>query len=194
MCSAIAEAARLRFAAKGYEATSLREIAGDADIDVALIAYHFGGKAGLWRSIVSQSAKELHEALDAALTAKPAASGRERLRNAMKIFLDYLLAHPDLPRLLLRDTTIDSDRSGWLLDELSLPLHRYFFELARSAAAESENEVSHLQFRVANFIYAASSAVARRERLTKLVDNVADDRAFEAALEATLIEGALLGG
>ena len=49
----------------------------------------------------------------------------------------------------------------------------------------------HLQFRVANFIYAAASTVARRERLAKLVDNVADDRAFEAALEDTLIDRGL---
>ena len=189
--SAIADAARLRFATKGYEATSLREIAKDANIDVALIAYRFGGKAGLWKSIVSQSAKDLREALEAALAATEAKPARERLRHAMKAFIDYQLAYPDIPRLLLRDITIDSDRNDWILDELSLPLHRYFFDLAQAAAGECGGDVSHLQFRVANFIYSAASTVARRERLAKLVDNVADDRAFEAAIEATLIDGAL---
>ena len=57
---ALLTAALSRFATKGYEATSLRDIAGDANMDVALIAYRFGGKAGLWKSIVSQAAKELH--------------------------------------------------------------------------------------------------------------------------------------
>ena len=189
--SAIADAARLRFASKGYEATSLREIATDAKIDVALIAYRFGGKAGLWKSIVSQSAKDLHEALEAASATAEAKSARERLRHAMRAFVDYQLAHPDVPRLLLRDITIDSDRNDWILEELSLPLHRYFFDLAQAAAGECADDVSHLQFRVANFIYSAASTVARRERLAKLVGNVADDRAFEAAIEATLIDGAM---
>ena len=189
--AAIADAAQRRFATRGYEATSLREIASDANIDVALIAYRFGGKAGLWKSIVSQSAKDLQAALHQAMTDTQAKSPRERLRHAMRAFIDYQLAHPDMPRLLLRDITIDSDRNDWLLDELSLPLHRYFFDLAQAAAAECERDVHHLQFRVANFIYAAASTVARRERLAKLVDDVADDRAFEAALEDTLIDGAL---
>ena len=187
----IAAAARLRFANQGYEATSLREIAADADIDVALIAYRFGGKAGLWKSIVSQAARELHHALDAALAQTQGSPHEKRLRHAMTAFLGYVLAHPEVPRLLLRDTTIDSGRSQWLLDELSLPLHRYFFALAQAAAADCGREVEHLQFRVASFIYSVSSTVARRDRLAKLVDNIADDSSFEAALEATLIEGAL---
>ncbi|WP_162925278.1 TetR/AcrR family transcriptional regulator [Aurantiacibacter odishensis] len=188
---AIADAARLRFANRGFDATSLREIAADANIDVALIAYRFGGKTGLWKSIVSQAAKELQDALDAALAETQGASPKQRLHHAMKTFLGYLLSRPEVPRLLLRDITIDSERSQWLLDELSLPLHRYFVELAQAAAANCERKVEHLQFRVASFIYSASSTVARRERLTKLADGIADDSSFEAALEATLIEEAL---
>ena len=118
--AAIADAARRRFATRGYEATSLREIASDANIDVALIAYRFGGKAGLWKSIVSQSAKDLQAALHQAMTDTQAKPARERLRHAMRAFIDYQLAHPDMPRLLLRDITIDFDRkeAGYSPDRL----------------------------------------------------------------------------
>ena len=61
--AAIASAALQRFAAQGYEATSLREVAADAGVDVALISYRYGGKTGLWQSIVSQAACDLREAL-----------------------------------------------------------------------------------------------------------------------------------
>jgi AcrR family transcriptional regulator len=185
----IARSALLRFAAQGYDATSLREIAGDAGVDVALVAYRFGGKEGLWKAIVSQAARDLHAALQAAEADRAPV---ERLRHAMRSFIAYLLERPEVPRLLLRDITIDSERSRWLLDELSSPLHSHFYDLAVAAAGDCVGAaLDHLQFRVANFIYAAASAVARRERLTRLVDGIADDSAFAAALDATLVEGAL---
>lgn len=185
----IARSALLHFAAQGYDATSLREIAGDAGVDVALVAYRFGGKEGLWKAIVSQAARDLHMALQAAEADRAPV---ERLRHAMRSFITYLLDRPEVPRLLLRDITIDSERSQWLLDELSSPLHSHFYDLAVAAAGSCVGTApDHLQFRVANFIYGAASAVARRERLTRLVDGIGDDATFAAALEATLVEGAL---
>lgn len=190
--AAIAGAALHRFAARGFEATTLREIAHDAGVDVALISYRFGGKLGLWKAIVSQAAGDLRRALDLALRESAAASAQERLAHSARAFLAYLLDRPEVPRLLLRDITIDSDRSQWLLDTLSLPLHRHFIELAQAAAQGQTEAPRHLQLRMANFIYSAASTVARRERLGKLVDGIGDDADFAAALEDTLIEGALL--
>lgn len=40
--------ARRRFLADGYESVSLRSIAADAGVDVALVSYHFGSKSGLF--------------------------------------------------------------------------------------------------------------------------------------------------
>ena len=189
--AAIASAALQRFAARGFEATSLREIAGDAGVDVALISYRFGGKHGLWKAIVTQAAHDLRVALERDLEDMEATGAHDRLKRSARTFLSYLLDRPEVPRLLLRDVTIDSDRSQWLLETLSLPLHRHFIELARDAAKDCSDEPAHLQFRVANFIYASASTVARRERLGKLVDGIEDDAAFAAALEATLVEGSL---
>tara|TARA_R110002072_G_scaffold38314_27_gene111125 strand:+ start:3870 stop:4499 length:630 start_codon:yes stop_codon:yes gene_type:complete len=189
--AAIASAALQRFAAQGFEATSLREIAGDAGVDVALISYRFGGKHGLWKAIVTQAANDLRDSLESGLKNMETSSAHDRLGHSTRTFLAYLLDRPEVPRLLLRDVTINSDRSQWLLETLSLPLHRHFIELARAAARERSDEPAHLQFRVANFIYSAASTVARRERLGKLVDGIEDDAAFAAALETTLVEGSL---
>jgi AcrR family transcriptional regulator len=45
---AILAAARARFARHGYDGTRLRDVAADADVDVALVSYHFGSKDGLF--------------------------------------------------------------------------------------------------------------------------------------------------
>jgi AcrR family transcriptional regulator len=38
----IRDAARARFLAEGYQSVTLREVAADAGVDVALISYYFG--------------------------------------------------------------------------------------------------------------------------------------------------------
>jgi AcrR family transcriptional regulator len=45
---AVLQAARARFAAHGYDGTRLRDVAADADVDVALVSYFFGSKDGLF--------------------------------------------------------------------------------------------------------------------------------------------------
>ena len=45
---AIRLAARARFLADGYQSVTLRSVAADAGVDVALISYYFGSKQGLF--------------------------------------------------------------------------------------------------------------------------------------------------
>ena len=54
---AVLAAARARFAAHGYEATRLRDVAADAGVDVALVSYHFGSKDGLFAAALSLPAQ-----------------------------------------------------------------------------------------------------------------------------------------
>jgi AcrR family transcriptional regulator len=50
---AIREAARRRFLDAGYEGASLRSIAAEAGVDVALISYYFGSKRELFAAAMS---------------------------------------------------------------------------------------------------------------------------------------------
>jgi AcrR family transcriptional regulator len=50
---AVLAAARARFVAQGYNGTTLREIAADADVDVALVSYFFGSKDGLFTAAMA---------------------------------------------------------------------------------------------------------------------------------------------
>ncbi|MFI1165713.1 TetR family transcriptional regulator [Streptomyces sp. NPDC020801] len=49
----IAEKARGLFLAHGYQGTTLRAVAAAADVDVALIGYHFGSKQGLFGEVMN---------------------------------------------------------------------------------------------------------------------------------------------
>jgi AcrR family transcriptional regulator len=50
---AILDAARARFAQEGYDGVSLREIAGDAGVDAALVSRYFGSKEELFTEVLS---------------------------------------------------------------------------------------------------------------------------------------------
>ncbi|WP_432768492.1 MAG: helix-turn-helix transcriptional regulator [Sphingopyxis sp.] len=55
--AAILAAAHARFLRESYDSIGLRDIAGDAGVDVALIGRYFGGKEGLFREVVTDEAK-----------------------------------------------------------------------------------------------------------------------------------------
>ena len=52
----ILAAARHRFLADGYEATSMRSIATDAEVDTALVSYYFGSKQGVFGAAMALTA------------------------------------------------------------------------------------------------------------------------------------------
>jgi AcrR family transcriptional regulator len=55
--AAILAAAHQRFLRESYDSVGLRDIAGDAKVDVALISRYFGGKEGLFREVVRHDDK-----------------------------------------------------------------------------------------------------------------------------------------
>ncbi|VXC46632.1 Transcriptional regulator, TetR family [Arthrobacter sp. 9V] len=56
---ALVRAARRRFATEGYRATTVRHIAADAGVNVALINRYFGSKEGLFEACMSRTVDEL---------------------------------------------------------------------------------------------------------------------------------------
>ncbi|MEG3626637.1 TetR/AcrR family transcriptional regulator [Streptomyces poriticola] len=72
-------AARAVFAERGYEAATLRTIAGAAGVDASLIHHFFGSKDGIFSAVVSQSLC-LDEITPAVLAGDPDGAGERMLR------------------------------------------------------------------------------------------------------------------
>ena len=51
--AALLDAARARFAASGYDGTSLRDVAADAGVDAALVSRYFGSKDELFAEVLT---------------------------------------------------------------------------------------------------------------------------------------------
>lgn len=91
------------FADKGYEGTSVEEIAAEAGVSKPVVYEHFGGKEGAYKAIVEREYAWLGESVAAALDDKGARSREYMERGAMAL-LDYIDERPDGFRILLRDT------------------------------------------------------------------------------------------
>jgi AcrR family transcriptional regulator len=104
----LVEVGRTVFAQRGYEATSVEEIAERAGISKPIVYEHFGGKEGLYAVIVDREVEHIVERITAAITS---GSPRERLEGAALAFLAYVKERPGGFAVLLRDAPA-SKRSG----------------------------------------------------------------------------------
>lgn len=78
----VAAATRL-FAASGYEATSLRQIAGAAAIDLATLKYHFGDKPTLFAEVYREGHERFVTMIAPHLAAFAECSTRDEVRAAI---------------------------------------------------------------------------------------------------------------
>jgi AcrR family transcriptional regulator len=94
---------RRLFAEKGFEGTSVEEIAAKAGVSKPVVYEHFGGKEGLYAVVVDRETRLLQERLTAALSV---GQGRELLEKAALALLDYIETSTDGFRILVRDSPV----------------------------------------------------------------------------------------
>lgn len=97
--------ARGVFAQRGFEGTSVEEIAAQAGVSKPVVYEHFGGKEGLYAVVVDRETRQLHDAIRTALTT-PRASSRQLIEYGALALMDYLDENPDGFRILARDSSI----------------------------------------------------------------------------------------
>jgi TetR/AcrR family transcriptional regulator len=71
------------FAERGFEGTSVRDLARALGVSHNFIHDRFGSKDGFWRAVVDHSLREMEHAVDAALLL-PASDDLERLRRVVR--------------------------------------------------------------------------------------------------------------
>jgi AcrR family transcriptional regulator len=96
---------RQLFAERGYEATSIEEVAARARVSKPVVYDHFGGKEGLYAVVVDREVRAL---LDRITTALTAGHPRELLEQAALALLDYIEGETDGFRVLVRESPVMS--------------------------------------------------------------------------------------
>jgi AcrR family transcriptional regulator len=126
----ILDVARRRFLAEGYQAVTLRSVATEVGVDVALVSYHFGSKKGLFGAALGLAANP-PEVMAAALPGDPAGLPERVLRALLaawddpqrgaqlRLLVGAATQEPDLARLLTE--VLQREMFGRLADTLPGP-------------------------------------------------------------------------
>lgn len=93
---------RKLFADKGFEATTVEEVASRANVSKPVVYEHFGGKEGLYAVVVDREIQALMGGISAALEEPEGA--RVLLERATLALLDYIESDPSGFRILVRDS------------------------------------------------------------------------------------------
>ncbi|HET6816540.1 MAG TPA: TetR/AcrR family transcriptional regulator [Mycobacteriales bacterium] len=96
---------RTLFAAKGFDGTSVEEIAERANVSKPVVYEHFGGKEGLYAVVVDREVSRLLDRVTASLVGN---HPRELLEQAAGALLEYVERDTDGFRILVRDSPVAS--------------------------------------------------------------------------------------
>jgi AcrR family transcriptional regulator len=100
----ILTAARELFEEKGFDSTTVREIAAKADVNPALINYHFGSKDGLLEALIEEMTKATHFRLHD--INKSDAKPEEKLQQAVALLINKIFVNKKYYQMIHRELSM----------------------------------------------------------------------------------------
>jgi TetR/AcrR family fatty acid metabolism transcriptional regulator len=123
----ILSAARELFEEKGFDLTSVREIAMKADVNVALINYHFGSKENLLLAVMEQSVDSTRLKLHN--INQSASSSEEKLLQVIDLYVEKIFSNCKYHQLIHRE--LSTTQRPELVEGISKILNRNSSELRK---------------------------------------------------------------
>ncbi|HEY4193979.1 MAG TPA: TetR family transcriptional regulator [Mucilaginibacter sp.] len=105
----ILAAAKKIFTQRGYEATKVRDIAAEADINLSLVNYYFRSKEKLFEHIMVENVNNLFEKVGPILNNEKL-SLNEKITFIADHYIDLLLENPDFPKFIVNEVLSGSNK------------------------------------------------------------------------------------
>jgi AcrR family transcriptional regulator len=133
------DAALEAFSENGFKGTSTRDIAARAGVHHPLITYHFSNKDRLWRSAVKYVFSDFITELQRAQELHANDCPKVRFAAMIRIYVQHAARYPALHKIVLQESSYQSDRLEWLCENFLNPLAdaaaRYIAELQEKGDA-----------------------------------------------------------
>lgn len=110
------ESAKL-FAEKGFDSCSFRMIGKAADINHAVISYHFGNKDKLWIAVVDYLFTEMTEIISKANENSQPKNLTDGFRLRVKNLITFFVEKPYLLKVIFQESLSDSPRVDYILKQ-----------------------------------------------------------------------------
>ncbi len=124
----ILHCAREAFAAHGFAAANVRDIAKAAGTTHSMIRYHFGTKDDLWREAVRDMFELLQRSVIDPTLALTGISSQERFKRMLRLYTRYCAEHPEHARITFAETIVGGERLEWMVDNFVRANHADLFE------------------------------------------------------------------
>jgi TetR/AcrR family transcriptional regulator len=96
-------AARELFARRDFKSVSVRDIAGAARVNPAMVHYHFGDKLGLYRAMLEETLGPVLQRLQEMLAGPVPRSADASVRQVFTSIMTMMAHEPWVPRLVVRE-------------------------------------------------------------------------------------------
>ncbi|MEW6629872.1 MAG: CerR family C-terminal domain-containing protein [Pseudomonadota bacterium] len=150
--AALVRAALRLFGRQGFDGTSTREIAAEANANIGSIAYHFGGKEGLRAAAADYIVDTIQAIAGQVIGAAPGPSSREAARAQLVIALErmvtFVVATPEageIVQFVLRELSHPTAALDRIYAGVFEPTHRRLCQIWEQATGEpAESEATRL--------------------------------------------------
>ena len=129
----ITAATRL-FAEHGYRTVSVREICSEAGANVSAVNYHFAGKLGLYREVVSRAIQTIQAGSADLIFAADDVAPEERIRHYVRAYVPLVAGHKPrldaarvswIHKLMRHETSEPTPLAKWIADQAITPRVQY---------------------------------------------------------------------
>jgi len=127
-------AARTLFAKKGYDATTVKDIADRAKVNVSLVSYHFSGKEGLYRTCLEQFGKaRLAVAQELLCPVHTLTEFKIRLGLFIDEFLTCHVEQPEITQIIHRERDLGLPHAADIFRNTFLKVFETLMEFFKAA-------------------------------------------------------------
>lgn len=138
--SDILAAARTVFALRGFSGTSVREVAEAAQVNKAMIYYHFRDKVDLYRAVLSNSFDTLERIWDHDIF-RGNAPARQKMQKYIEGFIRFQQKNEDVRKILAMEfstTGAKSDNLKWIARNYFAKNHSTLVKILESGMKSGE--------------------------------------------------------
>ena len=132
----IIEAARMIFTKKGFLATTVRDIAAEADINLASVNYYFRSKEKLFAVIMDETIKKLFDKIEPVLNDE-STNLYEKIEICVGYYIDQILENPDFPFFMVKEVMAGSTTLP-MIGKMKQLIDSHFARQLRALQTEGE--------------------------------------------------------
>ena len=165
---------RKLFAERGFEGTSIEEIAAQAGVSKPVVYEHFGGKEGLYAVVVD---REVERLLTTATAILGGANTRDKFEAAAVALLRYIEDNADGFRILVRDSHPASGAGtfGSLISDIASQVEYILADFLASRGHDPKLAPLYAQMLVGMVAFTGQWWLdARKPRLEEVAANLID--------------------